>query len=82
MPGVPPTPSHLAEVVRTMRESNVRLLVSGPEANAAMIRLVVAQSGARPLTLLESVGSDAAARSYVGLFDVNVDRLTKALAGR
>jgi ABC-type Zn uptake system ZnuABC Zn-binding protein ZnuA len=82
MPGVPPTPSHLAELVRTMRESNVRLLVSGPEANAAMIRLIAAQSGARPLTLLESVGSDVAARSYVGLFDVNIKRLTDALATR
>jgi ABC-type Zn uptake system ZnuABC Zn-binding protein ZnuA len=81
-PGVPPTPAHLAELVRRMRESNVRLLISGPEANAAMIALVAAQSGARPLTLFSSVGGDAAARSYVGLFDVNIKRLTEALGGQ
>ena len=81
-PGVPPTPAHVADLVRRMRESNVRLLISGPEANAAMIRLVAAQSGAQPLTLLSSVGSDAAARSYVGLFDVNVKRVTDALGKR
>jgi ABC-type Zn uptake system ZnuABC Zn-binding protein ZnuA len=81
-PGVPPTPEHLADLVRKMRASNVRLLISGPEANAAMIGLVAAQSGARPLTLFSSVGGDAAARSYVGLFDVNIKRVTDALAPR
>ena len=81
-PGVPPTPASLADLVQKMRESNVRLLISGPDANAAMIALVAAQSGARPLTLLSSVGGDAATRSYVGLFDVNIKRLTDALARR
>jgi hypothetical protein len=34
------------------------------------------------LTLFPSVGGDAAARSYVGLFDVNVKRVTDALGKR
>ena len=43
---------------------------------------VAARSGARVVTLIPSVGGDAGARDYLALFDVNIRRLTEALASR
>ena len=47
-----------------------------------MMRLVAAQGGARTVTLISSVGGHPEARSYLALFDLNVKRLTAALAAR
>jgi len=65
-----------------MRDSGVKLVIGGMESNDAMMRLVAAQGGARPVTLISSVGADPEARSYLALFDLNVKRLTAALAAR
>ena len=81
-PGVSPTPAYLADLVKRMKESGAKLVIGGLESNDAMLRLVAAQGGARPVTLISSVGGDPEARSYVALFDVNVKRLAAALAAR
>src|SRR5262245_10441898 len=81
-PGVPPSPAYLADLVKRMRDSGVRLVIGGVESNVAMLNHVAARSGAQAVTLISSVGGDAEARSYFGLFDVNVTRLTRALASR
>jgi ABC-type Zn uptake system ZnuABC Zn-binding protein ZnuA len=79
-PGVPPSPSHLALLIQRMRETKVRLLLSSPDADASVVDQVAQRSGARPVVLVPSVGGDPAARDYVSLFDVNVGRLSEALA--
>jgi len=79
-PGVPPSPSHLTLLVQRMRETQVRLLLSSPEADASVVNQVAQRSGARPVVLVPSVGGDPAARDYVSLFDLNVGRLSEALA--
>ena len=81
-PGVSPSPAYLADLVKRMRDSGVKLVIGGVESNDAMMRLVAAQGGARPVTLISSVGGDPEARSYLALFDLNVKRLAAALAGR
>jgi hypothetical protein len=40
------------------------------------------RSGARAVVLVPSVGADPAAGDYLALFDLNVKRLTEALAPR
>jgi len=79
-PGVPPSPSHLASLIQHMKEARVRLLVAGPESDTGVVNQVAARSGARAVVLIPSVGGDPAARDYLTLFDVNVKRLTDALA--
>lgn len=79
-PGVPPSPSHLAALTQRMRESGVRLLIAEPYSNASVVSQVAVRSGARAVTLIPSVGGDPAARDYLALFDLNVRRLTEALA--
>jgi ABC-type Zn uptake system ZnuABC Zn-binding protein ZnuA len=80
-PGVPPSPAALGALVEQMRASNVRVLVAEPYASAALVRQVADKSGGRAVTLVPSVGGDAAAGDYLALFDLNVRRLADALAG-
>jgi ABC-type Zn uptake system ZnuABC Zn-binding protein ZnuA len=79
-PGVPPAASSLASLLQRMKDTKVRLLLAGPESDQAMIDQVATRSGARAVVLIASVGGDPAARDYLSLFDVNIARLTEALA--
>jgi len=51
-----------------------------PSASPAIASRVAAPSGARVVTLIPSVGGDPEARDYLALFELNVRRLTEALA--
>jgi len=79
-PGVPPSPSSLAALTKRMREAGVTLLIAEPSSNASVVSQVAARSGARAVTLIPSVGGDPEARDYLTLFDLNIKRLTEALA--
>ncbi len=79
-PGVPPSPSYLATLIQKMREAQVKLLISEPYSNASVVNQVAARSGARAVTLIPSVGGDPEARDYLGLSDLNIKRLTEAIA--
>ncbi|TAK03207.1 zinc ABC transporter substrate-binding protein [bacterium] len=79
-PGVPPSPSYLASLIQKMRDSGIRLLIAEPYSNASVVRQVATQSGATAITLIPSVGGDPEASDYLGLFDLNVKRLSKAAA--
>ena len=79
-PGVPPSPTALGTLIEQMRAARVRVLVAEPNASAALVRQVAERSSARAVTLVPSVGGDAAAGDYLALFDLNVRRLADALA--
>ena len=79
-PGVPPSPSYLARLTQQMREAGIKLLIAEPPSNASLVSEVAARSGARVVTLISSVGGDPEARDYLALFDLNIKRLTEALA--
>jgi len=79
-PGVPPAPSDLATLIKKMRGSGVRLLISDPYSSGALVQQLTTQSGATAVTLVPSVRGDPAAADYLSLFDVNIKRLSKAAA--
>jgi zinc/manganese transport system substrate-binding protein len=79
-PGVPPSPAYLATLTQRMKDAGVRLLIAEPSSSTATVAQVAARSGARVVTLVPSVGGDPEARDYVALFDINIKRLTAALA--
>lgn len=73
-PGVPPSAAELAALLGRMREANVRVLVTEPHSNAALVRQVEAKAGARAV-MLRASGHD-----YLATMDDNVRRLAEALA--
>ena len=78
-PGVPPSPAELAKLYSRMREAKVRLVVADPNSNDSLVRQIAEHGNARIVALVPSVGADPAARDYLSLIDLNVDRLVKAL---
>jgi zinc/manganese transport system substrate-binding protein/zinc transport system substrate-binding protein len=81
-PGVPPSPSHLAEIVREMRARSARVVVREPHEPERDVAFVANRAGAKVVTLAASVGALPGADDYISLFDVNVAALTAAAGKR
>jgi ABC-type Zn uptake system ZnuABC Zn-binding protein ZnuA len=81
-PGVPPSPSHLAEIVRDRRARSARVVVREPHEPERDVAFVASRAGARVVTLATSVGALPGADDYISLFDVNIAALTAAAGKR
>ena len=79
-PGVPPSPAHLAGIVKTMRERGVRIVVREPHEPERDVAFVASKAGASVVKLAASVGALPEASDYISLFDVNVEALKSAAA--
>ena len=78
-PGVPPSPAYLVTLTRQMKDANVRLLIAEPYSGAGLVARVASLSGARPVTLVASVGGAPEAGDYLALFDLDIARLVDVL---
>ena len=78
-PGVAPSPAHLGRLIERMRAAGVRTILAEPGASPAIVRRLASATDARVATLAPSVGADPDAADYITLFDVNVERLARAL---
>lgn len=81
-PGVPPSPSHLAGILREMQARGVRIVVREPHEPERDVAFVASKAGAQVVTLAASVGALPRTDDYISLFDVNVEALTSAAAKR
>ena len=81
-PGVPPSPSHLAGIVQTIRARGVRIVVREPHEPERDVAFVANKAGASVVTLAASVGAMPRTGDYISLFDANVEALTAAAAKR
>ena len=77
-PGVPPSPAHLAGIVRTMQARGARIVVREPQEPERDVAFVARSAGASVVTLAASVGALADTDDYIALFDANVAALTAA----
>jgi ABC-type Zn uptake system ZnuABC Zn-binding protein ZnuA len=78
-PGIPPSPAHLATLIRTIREQKVRLILAESFADPKVVELLARESGARALTVPAAVGGARGVDTYIGLLDHLVGRLAEAL---
>jgi ABC-type Zn uptake system ZnuABC Zn-binding protein ZnuA len=78
-PGVPPSPAHLAQLIRLMRDSEARAVIRQPHEPEKNAAFVAGKAGAATVVLAGSVGALPAASDYLALFDTNVAAL-KAVA--
>jgi zinc/manganese transport system substrate-binding protein/zinc transport system substrate-binding protein len=81
-PGVPPPPSHLADLIDRMKQHRVRVVIAEPYVDQAVARLVASRAGARIAPLVPSVGGAEGAGDYLRLFDYNVAQLVAAFGAR
>lgn len=79
-PGIPPTPASLAQVIATMKEENVRVILCEPHLNHKTAETVAKDTGA---TLVEFTqypgGVKGTEAGYIELMDYLVTTLAKAL---
>ncbi len=78
-PGIPPTPSQLVKVIGEIRRDKIKIIVSSPYFTTESADLVARQTGVKVVVLATSVGGDESIKSYLDLFDYNIDKLVKAL---
>lgn len=78
-PGIPPSPGHLADLIRIMREQQVKVVMAEPFADQKAVALVARESGARALAVPSSVGGAKGVETYVALFEHLVTTLAAAL---
>jgi len=78
-PGVPPSPAHLAALLKLMEEQRVNLIVRQPHEPARNAEFLAGKTGARVLILAASVGAVPQAKDYLSLFDYNSEVLANAM---
>jgi len=78
-PGIPPTTSHLTELIARMRADGVRLVLAAPYYDERHARFVAEATGAAVVTLAHMVGSRPDTGDYIALFDYNVRELARVL---
>lgn len=79
-PGVPPSPAHLASLLRQVRDERVAAIVREAGEPARDAEFLARRGESRVVVLAGSVGALPEAGDYLSLFDVNVDRLASAFA--
>jgi ABC-type Zn uptake system ZnuABC Zn-binding protein ZnuA len=81
-PGVPPSPSHLAGIVRDMRARGARIVIREPNEPERDVAFVASKAGAQVVTLAASVGALPRTDDYISLFEADVEALTAVAATR
>jgi zinc/manganese transport system substrate-binding protein len=80
-PGIPPSPSHLAEVIGKMKAQKSKAIIVEPFHNRKIAEKVASSTGARVADFAQFPGAIAGTDSYVALIDALVARLVAALKG-
>jgi zinc/manganese transport system substrate-binding protein len=74
-PGIPPTPSHLAELVERMQRNPAKVIVYSPYNNPKAAEFLSERAKIPDVMLPFTVGGTEKAKDLFGLFDDTIDRL-------
>jgi zinc/manganese transport system substrate-binding protein len=78
-PGIQPSPSHTAELIRLVREGNIKAIVVEPFYDTSAADQIARSTNARVLRLVTSVGGVDEAKDYLSMMDYNIHALAGAL---
>ena len=78
-PGIPPTPSHLAELVERMKRNPARMVVYSPYNSPKAAEFLSERAGIPVVPLPFTVGGSEKAKDLFGLFDDTIERLLAAV---
>jgi zinc/manganese transport system substrate-binding protein len=80
-PGVPPSPSHLYQVIQTVKRTGAKAIIMEPFYDRKVADLVAKQTGIKVLILPPSVGGlrGAPVNDYVSLMKYDVSQLAAAV---
>lgn len=78
-PGVPPSPSHVAGLIQTMKREGAKVIIMEPFYNRRMVDFVAQNAGATVLVLPSSVEGVRGVNDYVSLMRHNITQLAAAV---
>jgi ABC-type Zn uptake system ZnuABC Zn-binding protein ZnuA len=78
-PGIPPSPQHLATVIREMKEQKIKAILVEPWNDVKLANRVAEEAGAKALVMATAVGAVKGADNYIAAIDYNITALAKAL---
>ncbi len=81
-PGIPPSPSHLAQVIATMKSEQMKVVVCQPHLNHRSAEFVASRTDAVVTDFASYPGGKGAVDDYIGWMDSLVQNLAKAFAGK
>jgi zinc/manganese transport system substrate-binding protein len=80
-PGIPPTPSHLSEVIGQMKQEKIKIIIIEPYQHRRTAESVAQATGATILPLTQYPGGlKGTEAGYIAMLDYTVNALAKALA--
>lgn len=80
-PGIPPTPTHLAEVINKMRQDKVHVIIVDPYLNRRTAETVAEKTGATVVDVSQFPGGIKGTEAgYIPLMDYVVNAISRALA--
>ncbi len=77
-PGIPPTAKHMAELIKTMKEKNVKVIIKESFQENRTPTKIAEATGAKVVTLAQAVGENEKAKDYISMINYNVDQLASA----
>jgi zinc/manganese transport system substrate-binding protein len=78
-PGIPPSPSHLAEVIQQMKAQHIKAIIVEPYHNRKIAEKVASATGAKVVDFAQYPGAFPNTDTYVKLIDTLVNRLAAAM---
>jgi zinc/manganese transport system substrate-binding protein len=78
-PGIPPSPSHLAEVITQMKAQKIKAIIVEPYHDRKIAERVASATGAKVVDFAQFPGALPNTDSYIKLIDALVSRLAAAL---
>jgi len=78
-PGVPPSPSHLYQVIQTVKRTGAKAIVMEPFYDRKVADLVAKQTGIKVLILPPSVGGVKGSDDYIELMKYDMSQLAAAV---
>ena len=78
-PGIPPSPSHLTEVIAQMKAQHVKAVIVEPYHDRRIAEKVASATGAKVVQFSQFPGGIPGTESYVKLIDALIKRLADAL---
>ena len=78
-PGIPPSPQHLVNLIRQMKEEGVKAVLVEPWNDVKLANRGAEEAGAKAYVMAPAVGAVKGADNYLAAIDFNVATLAKAL---
>ena len=78
-PGIPPSPSHLTEVISQMKAQHVKAVIAEPYHDRRIAEKVASATGAKVVEFSQFPGGIPGTDSYVKLIDTLISRLAAVL---